>query len=390
MRERIRPRSGRPTGEAKKAVLLLEDGTVFQGVGFGAEIEVSGEVVFNTSMYGYPELLTDPSYYDQIVVMTYPIIGSYGVPSRSLSDQHGLPLHFESDSVKVKGYAVHSLSNPSHWSSERTLQDWLESENVPGISGIDTRALTRKLRTNGTMLGTLKVTSGELGLEQGERGLKKMQDPNQYDLVRHVSPTQPISYMRNNGTSIVIVDCGAKFGIVRELLAKGVSVVRVPYDYSLDQILAYNPHGIVISNGPGDPAKCEKTIETTGQIINDTKLPVMGICLGSQILGLAAGGSTFKLKFGHRAVNHPCVDLKTGRCYITTQNHGYTVDENSIKDTDFEVSFVNINDKTVEGIRHKKKRIIGVQWHPESSPGPHDTQFLFAEFLGDARRLETN
>ena len=379
-----RLRSSTVMEEGKQAVLLLEDGTIFRGVGFGAETEVSGEVVFNTSMYGYPELLTDPSYYDQIVVMTYPIIGSYGVPSRSLADQHGLPLHFESDAIKVKGYAVHALSNPSHWSSERTLQDWLESENVPGISGIDTRALTQKLRTKGTMLGTLRVSSNGIDPEQGQRDLRKLQDPNQYDIVKKVSPPQPIIYNGDKGATVVVIDCGAKFGIVRELLAKGVGVVRVPYDYPLDKILRFNPRGIVISNGPGDPTKCEKTIETTRQLISDTELPVMGICLGSQILGLAAGGGTFKLKFGHRAVNHPCLDLKTGRCYITTQNHGYTVEEKSIADTDFETSFINVNDKTVEGIRHKKKKIIGVQWHPESSPGPHDTQFLFAEFLGDS------
>ena len=380
------PRHRSGMEESKKASLLLEDGTLFQGAGFGAETEVSGEVVFNTSMYGYPELLTDPSYYDQIVVMTYPIIGSYGVPSRSLSDKHGMPLHFESNAIKVKGYAVHSLSAPSHWSSERTVQDWLQSENVPGISGIDTRALTQRLRTKGTMLGTLRVSSDNFDPDMGERDLKKLRDPNQYDIVKNVSPPEPVVYNGENGARIVVIDCGAKFGIVRELLAKGVGVVRTPYDYSLDNILQFNPHGIVISNGPGDPTKCEKTIETTRQLINDTDLPLMGICLGSQILGLAAGGSTFKLKFGHRAVNHPCLDLKTGRCYITTQNHGYTIEEKSITDTDFEVSFKNVNDKTVEGIRHKTKKIIGVQWHPESSPGPHDTQFLFAEFLGDAAR----
>jgi carbamoyl-phosphate synthase small subunit len=366
--------------DSRAAILALEDGTIFRGKGFGAPIDVSGEVVFNTSMIGYPELLTDPSYFQQIVVMTYPILGSYGVPSFSLSDKHGIPLHYESDSIKVKGYAVHSLSSPSHWSSGESLDDWLKAEKVPGIQGLDTRALTRRIRTNGTMLGFLKVCETTTNDDEIAVGLKKLVDPNKEDLVKTVTPSEPTHYVNNSDSTVVLVDCGVKYGILRNLLEAGVNVVRVPYDYSTDDILEFEPTSIVISNGPGDPKKCDATIETTSQLL-ETDIPILGICLGMQILALAAGGDTYKLKFGHRAVNHPCLDLETGRCYITTQNHGYSVTAGSIDETQFEVRFLNANDKTIEGIQHKKKKIMGVQWHPESSPGPYDTQFLFDQFV---------
>jgi carbamoyl-phosphate synthase small subunit len=369
--------------DGKQAILALEDGTIFPGKGFGAEREVTGEVVFNTSMYGYPELLTDPSYHQQIVIMTYPILGSYGVPPNSLRDEFGVPLHFESDSIKVRGYGVHSLSKPSHWSSERGLENWLEDEGVPGICGIDTRALTQKLRVKGTMLGLLKVSSEPLEADHVKASVGRLKDPNRDDLVKSVTCSEPVFYQGRTDSTIAVLDCGVKFGIVRRLLAEGVSVVRVPYDYSADRILGVDPSGIVLSNGPGDPVKCERTIETTKQLL-EVDLPVMGICLGAQILALAGEGVTYKLKFGHRAVNHPCMDTKTGRCYITTQNHGFSIDEKSLKNTQFNTSFVNVNDKTVEGIRHKNGKVFGVQWHPENSPGPHDTEFLFADFLEDA------
>jgi carbamoyl-phosphate synthase small subunit len=366
--------------DGRAAVLALEDGTIFRGKGFGAPTDVSGEVVFNTSMIGYPELLTDPSYHEQIVVMTYPILGSYGVPSYSLCDEHGLPLHYESDSIKVKGYAVHSLSKPSHWSSERCLEDWLKQEKVPGIHGIDTRAVTRKIRNNGAMIGLLKTFDSESSPDQLRVDLTKLTDPNKTDLVRSVSPSEPIHYVNNSDATVVVIDCGIKYGIIRSLLTSGASVVRVPYDYSVNEILEFEPRRIVISNGPGDPKTCAQTIETTRELL-ETDIPLMGICLGMQILALAAGADTYKLKFGHRAVNHPCVDLKSGRCYITTQNHGYTVSSESLAQTKFSARFVNINDKTIEGIVHNKKEIIGVQWHPESSPGPYDTRFLFDQFM---------
>ena len=366
--------------DGRAALLALEDGTIFRGKSFGAPIDAWGEVVFNTSMIGYPELLTDPSYHEQIVVMTYPILGSYGVPAYSLCDEHGLPLHYESDSIKVKGYAIHTLSKPSHWSSERRLEDWLEHEKVPGIQGIDTRAATRRIRANGTMLGLLKTSDSEIGLEHVKEELSRLTDPNNMDLVRNVSPSEPIHYVNNSDATVVVLDCGVKYGIVRNLLASRASVVRVPYDYSVNEILEFEPRRIVISNGPGDPKKCSETIETARELL-ETDIPIMGICLGMQILALAAGADTYKLKFGHRAVNHPCVDLKTGRCYITTQNHGFTVNSESLAQTKFSTRFVNINDKTIEGIVHKNKEIMGVQWHPESAPGPYDTRFLFDQFM---------
>jgi len=366
--------------DGRAAVLALEDGTIFRGSGFGARLDVSGEVVFNTSMIGYPELLTDPSYHEQIVVMTYPILGSYGVPPYSLCDEHGLPLHYESDSIKVRGFAIHSLSRPSHWSSDRTLEDWMDQEKVPGIRGIDTRAVTRKIRTNGTMLGLLKTSDNEISLEQVKAELSTLTDPNKKDLVRDVTPSEPIHYVNNSDATVVVLDCGVKYGIVRSLLASGASVVRVPYDYSVDEILEFEPRRIVISNGPGDPKKCTQTIDTVRELL-ETDIPILGICLGMQILALAAGADTYKLKFGHRAVNHPCLDVQTGRCYITTQNHGYSVSSESLAETKFSARFVNINDKTIEGISHAEKAITGVQWHPESSPGPYDTRFLFDQFM---------
>src|SRR2546427_7471029 len=369
--------------DGRAAVLALEDGTIFRGSGFGARLDASGEVVFNTSMIGYPELLTDPSYHQQLVVTLSQLPSLGGSPPYSLCDEHGLPLHYQSDSIKVRGYAIHSLSRPSHWSSDRKLEDWMEQEKVPGIKGIDTRAVTRKIRTNGTMLGLLKTSDNEIGQEQVKAELSTLTDPNNRDLVRNVSPSEPIHYVNNSDATVVVLDCGVKYGIVRSLLASGASVVRVPYDYSVNEILEFEPRRIVISNGPGDPKKCTQTIDTVRELL-ETDIPILGICFGMQILALAAGADTYKLKFGHRAVNHPCVDLKTGRCYITTQNHGFTVNSESLAQTKFATRFVNINDKTIEGFTHNNKEIIGLQWHPESSPGPYDTRFLLDQFLEDS------
>src|SRR5260370_29694377 len=366
--------------DGRAAVLALEDGTVFRGKSFGAPVDATGEVVSSTSMMGYPEPLTDPSYHEQIVVMTYPILGSYGVPSYSLCDEHGLPLHYESDSIKVKGYAIHSLSRPSHWSSDRALEDWLRQEKVPGIQGIDTRAATRRIRTNGTILGLVKTSDSEIDLEQVKKELSKLTDPTNTDLIRNVSPSEPIHYVNNSDATVVVLDCGVKYGIVRNLLASGASVVRVPYDYSVNEILEFEPRRIVISNGPGDPKSCIQTIDTVRELL-ETDIPTMGICLGMQILALAAEADTYKLKFGHRAVNHPCIDLKTGRYYITTQNPGSTLSSESLAQTELATRFVNINDKTIEGITANTRKVISVQWHPETSPGPYDTTFLFDQFM---------
>ena len=369
-----------------KAVLALEDGTILRGKGFGYPCEVSGEVVFSTGMMGYTESLTDPSYFGQILIQTYPLIGNYGVPPYAITDDFGMPLHFESNRIQVKGYVVHSLTqNPSHWSNKKTLSEWLYEQGVPGIEGIDTRELAKKIRVKGTMLGILKVGREANSKEIKER-LKTVEDPNRRNLVKGVTTQKPILYSSGKSPKVVLVDCGTKFGILRKLLQKGIDVERVPYDYSTEKILRLNPSGVVISNGPGDPKKCEETIRTVKEI-SETSLPTMGICLGNQILALAAGADTYKLKFGHRGQNHPCIDLFTEKCYITSQNHGYAIDAKSLKGSGFDIRFKNVNDGTVEGIKHRKKPVFGTQFHPEASPGPYETEFLFDRFTEEVQKF---
>ncbi len=369
-----------------KAILALEDGTVLAGRGFGYPCKVSGEVVFNTGMTGYTESVTDPSYCGQILIQTYPMIGNYGVPSYSLVDVFGMPLHFESDKIQVRGYVVHSLTrSPSHWSNIKTLNEWFYEQRIPGIEGLDTRELTKKIRVKGTMLGILEVAS-EINHEQIREELKDIADPNEKELVKEVTTDLPVAYRSGRSPTVVLVDCGVKFGIVRSLLQKDIDMVRVPYNWSADDILALDPSGVVISNGPGDPKKCGETIHTVREIL-ETDLPVMGVCLGNQILALATGADTYKLRFGHRGQNHPCVDTITGRSYITSQNHGYAVNVESLKETEFDVWFKNLNDGTVEGIRHREKPVFGTQFHPEASPGPYEMGFLFDVFAEEVRKL---
>jgi carbamoyl-phosphate synthase small subunit len=367
-------------GNRRKAVLVLEDGSLFFGYGFGASGKVSGEVVFSTSMVGYPEALTDPSYKGQILTLTYPLVGNYGVPQKIL--EMGVPKYFESDSIKVSGLIIHELcEKPHHWASEGTLDEWLMAENVPGIYGVDTRRLTKKLRVKGVMLGILQVCDyEEPNIEKLLEEAKNIPDPNSTDLVKEVTVREPIYYAAGGNRKIVLIDCGVKYGILRNLLKRGVSVVRVPYSFSAKEILEYNPDGVLISNGPGDPKKCARTIECVRELAEES-VPMMGICLGTQILALALGGDTYKLKYGHRSQNQPVLDLKSRSCYITTQNHGYAVNAESLKNTELEACFINANDKTVEGIRHTRKPAFAFQWHPEASPGPYDTEFLFEEFL---------
>jgi len=368
----------------KKAILLLEDGTFFIGKGFGATGKTSGEVVFSTSMVGYPEALTDPSYKGQILTLTYPLVGNYGVPPYDLN--FGLPRYFESDCIQVQGLVIHELCHePYHWASTRTLDKWLLDEGIPGIYGVDTRRLTKKLRTYGVMLGILQVCEAgeDPSLDKLLKEAKSIPDPNLTDLVRQVSVKEPVHYKVEGKNTVVLIDCGVKYSIIRNLLKRGISVVRVPYDFSAKEIMGYKPSGVCLSNGPGDPKKCVETIECIRELVE--KVPLMGICLGAQILTLALGGDTYKLKYGHRSQNQPALDLKTNRCYITTQNHGYAIAERSIKKTPLEAWFVNPNDKTVEGVKHKSKPVFAVQWHPEASPGPYDTGFLFDTF---AKMLE--
>jgi carbamoyl-phosphate synthase small subunit len=363
----------------KKAVLLLEDGAFFVGKGFGAPKKTSGEVVFSTSMVGYPEALTDPSYKGQVLTLTYPLVGNYGVPPYDLN--FGIPLYFESDRIQVQGLVIHELChNPYHWASTRTLDKWLSDEGIPGIYGVDTRRLTKKLRAHGVMLGILQVCEAgeEPSLDKLLKEAKSIPDPNLTDLVRQVSVKEPVHYKVDGKHTVVLIDCGVKYSIIRNLLKRGISVVRVPYDFSAKEVMEYKPSGVFLSNGPGDPKKCVKTIDCIRELVEE--VPLMGICLGAQILTLAMGGDTYKLKYGHRSQNQPALDLKTNRCYITTQNHGYAIANESIKKTPLDPWFLNPNDKTVEGVKHKNKPVFAVQWHPEASPGPYDTEFLFDSF----------
>lgn len=351
--------------------LVLEDGSVFSGYTFGSQRSVSGEVVFTTGMVGYPESLTDPSYWGQILVMTYPLVGNYGVPGDERED--GLLKHFESERIQVSGLVLASYADQySHWNAKRSLAEWMREHDVPGIAGIDTRALTKRLREQGTMLGKI--------VPEGEENTIDFVDPNLRDLVAEVSTREVIHYGKGEGagnTRVTLIDCGVKNAIIRCFLRRGISVTRVPCDYDF---LDDPGDGIVLSSGPGDPKMCRRTIEHVRRAL-DRNIPVLGICLGSQIIALAAGADTYKLKYGHRSQNQPCVEVGTGdKCYITTQNHGYAVDSGTLPQ-DWREWFFNNNDRTNEGLMHISKPFFGTQFHPEASPGPDDTDFIFDMFV---------
>jgi len=330
-------------------------------------------------MVGYPEALTDPSYRGQVLCFTYPLIGNYGVPSYGEVDEHGLPLHFESNRIQVSGLIIHELCvKPHHWASRRTLHEWLAEEGVPGIAGVDTRRLTKKLREHGVMMGALHVAE-EASPEKAFKALERAPRYGELNYVEEVTVKKPIEYP-GPGPRIALLDCGVKAGILRALLTRGLSVVRLPYDASVDEVLSYEPRGVLISNGPGNPVKCEATIKTVKGLF-ELGLPMLGICLGNQIMSLALGGRTYKLKYGHRGQNKPCVDLDTGLCYVTSQNHGYAVDPSSLEDTGLHVWFLNADDRTVEGVKHGSRPCLAVQFHPEARPGPYDTDWVFDLFL---------
>jgi len=362
------------------AVLVLEDGSLFLGKGFGAETTSIAEVVFTTGMVGYPESMTDPSFAGQLLCFTYPLIGNYGVPSMKDLDTMGLPRQFESESIKVSGIIVQEwCERPSHWTSVQNVSEWMNSEGIPGISDIDTRALVSRLRESGVMMGVL--ASGA-GLTNRRGLLKTLKDSTRYDsidFVRRVSPPKPQIYGESDRT-VVLMDCGSKFSIMRNLLRRGFSVVRAPFDYSYADIMKHDPAGVVVSNGPGDPQLCADTIKTTSRLI-DAEMPTLGICLGNQLVGLSQGAETYKLKYGHRGQNKPVVDLITGRGYVTSQNHGYSVSRESLTKTELRPWFMNADDESVEGLVHQKKPCIAVQFHPEASPGPYDTEFVFDRFV---------
>lgn len=365
------------TGFAAK--LMLEDGTVFEGTGFGYPSEIAGEVVFNTGMVGYTETLTDPSYRGQILCMTYPLVGNYGVPSPDIKDDYGLPKFFESDRIQAKALLIHDLSDiASHWSAAKTLDQWLYEEKIPGIYGLDTRELTKKLRVRGVMMGAIILSDN--GPVDDAR-LKKLVAGAKYEglnFMPEVSTSEPKEYGTGKDC-VVVLDTGVKYSIIRNIMRTGYRVVRLPWDASYEQIMSFNPKGVVISNGPGDPKVCLPTIKAASRLIK-TSTPTLGICLGNQILALAGGADTYKLKFGHRGQNKPCVDLRNMQSYVTSQNHGYGIDPKSLKGTGFKVWFSNADDKTVEGIEHASKPVIAVQFHPEASPGPYDCMFVFDRF----------
>jgi len=360
---------------------VLEDGSVLRGKGFGAVGETVGEVVFTTGMVGYCESLTDPSYRGQILCFTYPLIGNYGVPSYSHVDDYKLPLFFESHQIHVTGVIVHeACKTPSHWASVKSFPEWLEEKGIPGIEGIDTRMLVQKLREHGVMMGILSVSEEEVDETELYRKLSRAERYSAKRFVEEVSPREPVFHeIEDSRGTVVVLDCGVKLSIIRCLLKRKFSVVRVPYYYQLHDIMEFKPCGVVVSNGPGNPALYEETISTVRDIIEE-KLPILGICLGNQLIALAFGASTFKLKYGHRGLNKPCVDLTTGKSYVTSQNHGYAVNAKSLKGTGLKVWFINADDKTVEGLRHEKLPIISVQFHPEASPGPLDTAWIFDLF----------
>jgi len=357
-----------------KAILVLEDGSVWTGEGFGAFAKVSGEVVFNTGMVGYPESITDPSYHGQILCQTYPLIGNYGVSTKS----------FESDKPKIWGYIVSECcERPSHATNEKSLDAWLKESGVPGIAEIDTRALTKKLRIHGVMLGILETYFTKTDLGALRREAKLIPDPNRRPLVSEVTAKKIKIYNNHLPKTIALIDCGVKMSILHSLLRRNVRVVRVPAETDYVKILDYAPSGVIISNGPGDPKQCSATIATVRRLMQEN-VPVFGICLGNQILALAAGGDTFKLKFGHRGQNQPCREVGTRRCYITSQNHGFAVDVRSLSHS-WRPWFTNANDGTNEGVRHASRPFQSVQFHPEAAPGPTDTDFLFDQFLGEVR-----
>jgi carbamoyl-phosphate synthase small subunit len=354
----------------KNAILSLEDGSEFPGIAFGSETSTQGEVVFSTGMVGYPQSLTDPSYCGQILCLTYPLIGNYGVPDFS-RDANGIPLHFESDKIQVSALVVAELCEaPSHYSSKRSLSSWMKSEGIPGITGVDSRALTRRLREAGVMRGKILIEASPL--DESET--------HHTHLVDEVSCDSVIEYKGQPGKpSILLIDCGVKANILRLLLATGSSVTRVPWNYDFRSQAC---DGILISNGPGDPKACTKTIASLRKILTKD-LPVFGICLGNQILALAAGADTYKLPYGHRGQNQPAIEVGTTRCYMTSQNHGYAVREESLPGG-WEPWFINGNDGTIEGIKSVKGKFSAVQFHPEGCPGPRDTQYLIEGFVADA------
>jgi len=351
-----------------KGYIALEDGTVFSGSAFGYLGEAEGEVVFNTSMTGYQEILTDPSYKGQIICMTYPLIGNYGIN----------PSDFESERPHCSGFIVKEKSGiVSNWRAKGSLIDFLKKYKVIGVEGVDTRALTKHIRSRGAMKAVISTKTSNT-----DRLVKAAQDSPGligYDLVKEVACKKIYNWNDSGKYKVVVLDCGAKHNIMRELVKRSCQVTVAPASTSSQKIISLKPKGLMLSNGPGDPAAVTYVIKTVRELIG--QLPIFGICLGHQMLGLAMGGKTFKLKFGHRGANHPVMNLKTRKVEITTQNHGFCLDIDSLNKDEVELTHINLNDKTAEGLRHRKYPVFAVQYHPEAAPGPHDSKYLFDEFV---------
>ena len=406
----------RPEGRA--CSLILSDGTVFRGRSFGYEKPVAGEVVFNTAMTGYPESLTDPSYAGQLMTLTYPLVGNYGVPPFTI-EANGLATFMESEKIHAEAIIVSDYSeNYSHWNAVESLADWLKREQVPGITGIDTRELTKVLREHGVMMGRIVFDDNEeLRMKNEESGCAAVPHGNSsfggeadilhssfnYGEVNYVdrvsckdiivyaggesktflvsTPMEELnsqlSIFHSQLKKVVLVDCGVKTNILRCLLKRGVEVIRVPWDYDFNGLQF---DGLFISNGPGDPDTCDAAVQNIRRAMQNEKLPIFGICMGNQLLSKAGGAKIYKLKYGHRSHNQPVRMVGTNRCFITSQNHGYAVDNNTLG-ADWEPLFVNMNDGSNEGIRHKRNPWFSAQFHPEAASGPTDTEFLFDEFV---------
>jgi len=359
-----------PQQPPRKASLILENGPTFQGYSFGFEAPAAGEVVFNTSMVGYPESLTDPSYVGQILTVTYPLVGNYGVPPDTRKD--GVYDYYESEKIHVTGLIISSCSaGYSHWNATKSLGDWLKEHKVPGVYGIDTRELTKFLRERGAMNGKIVF---------GAPDEFPFDDPSRRNLVAEASCGEIIRY-GGGGKHVVLVDCGVKHNIIRCFMKRDVRVTRVPWDYDFN---ALDYDGLFISNGPGDPALCDAAVRNL-RVAMEGNRPVFGICMGNQLMALAAGAKTYKLKYGHRSHNQPVRMQGTTKCFVTSQNHGYAVDTDTLPD-DWEPFFVNMNDRTNEGIRHRSKPFFSAQFHPEATSGPTDTEFLFDRFMEDMQR----
>jgi carbamoyl-phosphate synthase small subunit len=351
-----------------KAKIVLEDGKVFEGFSFGSQGETSGEVVFNTSLSGYQEILTDPSYKGQIVTMTYPLIGNYGTNSTDL----------ESRKPFVEGFVVKEASRlASNWRSEKNLPDYLKENNILAIEGVDTRALTRHIRLQGAMKAV--ISTQDLDNQSLAKKAKESVGLIGRDLVKEVTCLKPYYWSDKGKYKIVVIDCGVKLNILRKLAEADCKVLVVPASYGSEVIFKEDPQGVLLSNGPGDPQGVPHIVETVKKLLG--RIPIFGICFGHQILGLALGARAYKLKFGHHGGNHPVKDLNTGKVSITVQNHGFCLDFESLNKDDIEITHINLNDKTLEGIRHKKMPITSVQFHPEANPGPHDAEYLFEEFI---------